>query len=107
MIRVRPLPAVAAVLALCLLAAGCKAKVTKANYEKINNGMTLQDVEAILGRGDKETDGSGVAAQFGVDLQGAGATRSSVEAYRWESGNKTIQVFFVGGKVINKKSEGI
>jgi hypothetical protein len=100
--RVRP-AAVAAVLALCLLAAGCNSKVTKANYDKINNGMSLDEVEAILGRGEKEGDGSGVAAQFGVDVQGAGAAKSSVTTYVWESGNKTVRVYFANGKVTKKE----
>jgi hypothetical protein len=100
--RVRP-AAVAAVLALCLLAAGCKTKLTKANYDKINNGMTLEEVEAILGRGDKEGDGSGVAAQAGVDLQGLAPAKSNVVAYVWEGGGKTVRVYFVNGKVTKKE----
>ena len=84
--------AVTALLFLCLLITGCgKNKVTKDNYEKIKNDMTLAEVEAILGKGakDESGDGSGVAAQFGVDVSsparaggkdGDGAMRPSSSA---------------------------
>jgi major membrane immunogen (membrane-anchored lipoprotein) len=95
------------VLALTLLLAGCtKSKLTKANYDKINNGMTVQEVEAILGRGDPQGDGSAVAGQFGVDTQGLQAQSSTVD-YLWQSGNKSVTVTFRGGKVAAKKSEGL
>ena len=48
--------------------------MNKANYEKVKEGMSLAEVEKILGKGSKETgDGSNVAAQFGVAIP-AGAT---------------------------------
>ena len=44
----------ALVLLLCLAVPACKSKVTKANFDKIKEGMTLAEVEKILGKGTKE-----------------------------------------------------
>jgi hypothetical protein len=101
---------VSLLLAMCLALSGCgKDKITKANYDKITNDMTLKEVEAILGEGTSQGgDGANVAAQFGVDVSGgvqASAT-TSVD-YVWEKGNKSITITFRGGKVVNKKSSGL
>jgi hypothetical protein len=90
------------VLALCLLIPACKSKVTKANYDKIKDGMTLAEVEKVLGKGTKEEgDGSGVAAQFGVALPQP-AVVGAGETYKWEGGSNTITVTFREGKVVHK-----
>jgi hypothetical protein len=82
-------------------------KVTRANYDKIIPGMTLQEVEAILGKGSKEGgDGSNVAAQFGVDVGGTAPAQSG-ETYVWESGSKSITITFVNGKTATKKESGL
>src|SRR5262249_16384411 len=80
-----------------LLSPGCKSKVTKANFDKIEKGMRLGDVEAILGEGRKQGDGSGVAAQFGVHIPAGGG---GGDIYLWESDDgKSITVIFTDGKV--------
>jgi hypothetical protein len=98
----------AVLLALCVLAAGCAGnkKITQANFEKIKNDMSLSEVEAILGPGDKQGDGSNVAAQAGVDVN-MGAAPSSTVDYVWESGTKKITITFRGGKVVGKTSSGL
>ncbi len=95
----------AAVLAVCLLLPACKTKVTKANFEKIKEGMTLAEVEKILGKGTKETgDGSNIAAQAGVDVVGlAPASAGSGEVFKWEGGNNEIILTFRDGKVVHKR----
>jgi hypothetical protein len=98
-----------ALLALCLLLPACgKSKVNKANYDRITTGMTLQEVEGILGKGTKEEggDGTNVAAQFGVHIESAPSSRSG-ETYTWEKGSKKITVYFLSGKVTNKREEGL
>ena len=55
MSRPAKLVRLAAVLAVCLLLPACKTKVTKANLEKIKEGMTLAEVEQVLGKGTKDT----------------------------------------------------
>lgn len=95
----------------CLLLSACgsgKRTVTAENYEKIKNDMTLKEVEAILGPGTKDEsgDGSGVAAQFGVQVGGPERSGKSGETYIWESRGKTIKVHFGNGKVTNKQRDG-
>jgi hypothetical protein len=106
--RLSRLGRTALLLALCLLIPACaSSKVTRANYDKITNNMTLKDVEAVLGPGEKEQgDGSGVAAQFGVDVSPPPASKA-VEKYVWESGNKSITVYFTNGRVSNKSESGL
>src|SRR5437870_5657194 len=102
-VRDHRLVRVALLLALCLLVPACKkSKMTKTNFDKITTGMTLLEVENILGKGSKDEsgDGSNVAGQFGVDVQGVGGSTGSrnAETYVWSSMNKSIKVTFVGGK---------
>jgi hypothetical protein len=96
-------------LLACLLAGGCANKVTKANFDKVATGMTLKEVEALLGKGQKEEgDGSGVAAQFGVDVGGVSVQvgNKATERYTWESGDKKITVYFRDGKAAAKDQKG-
>lgn len=97
----------ALVVAICLLLPACiKSKVTKANFDKVKAGMTIEEVQAILGKGTLETgDGSNVAAQFGVALESAPRVGGG-ETYKWESGDKTITVVVRQGKVVSTRSSG-
>jgi hypothetical protein len=97
----------ALLLAACLCLPACgNSKINKANYNRIQEGMSLEDVEGILGKGTRqEGDGSGVAAQFGVHVDpGRGG---SGEQYVWESGDSSITVYFRNEKVANKTSKGL
>ena len=97
-----------ALFAISLMLAGCgKGKITPENYAKIENGMTLDEVEHVLGNGTPVNgDGSLAAAHVGVDV-GSGASRSSTVEYIWESGTNSITVAFRGGKVVAKRKTGL
>ena len=96
----------AVVLALCLLIPACKSKVNKTNFEQVKEGMTLEEVEKILGKGTKETgDGSNVAGPFGVAVTAAPPAGAG-ETYTWESSASTITVTLRQGKVVSKRSSG-
>jgi hypothetical protein len=99
---------VVVVLVACLALAGCgKDKITKENFDKIKDGMTVDEVEKILGSATQTPgDGANVAAQVGVDVTGGAPPPSTVD-YGWESGKKSITVTFKQGKVIQKKSSGL
>ncbi|HYG54776.1 MAG TPA: outer membrane protein assembly factor BamE [Burkholderiales bacterium] len=73
--------------AALLLLAACS-KVNQENFSKIQDGMTEEQVIAILG---KPTESSS------VNILGVSGTSS-----RWTSGDTTIMVRFVGGKVALK-----
>jgi hypothetical protein len=76
---------VAAALAALLLAA-CS-RVTEENYAKIRDGMSEQEVIAILG---KPTESSSLSI---AGLSGTGA--------KWVEGDAVIAVQFVNGKVLS------
>src|SRR5688500_17719777 len=65
-----------ALLAVCLLAAGCGGNpMSKANYDQIKNGMTTQEVSKLFGFEDvKEVEG-----QIGVLKGEAHSTSGAVD----------------------------
>jgi hypothetical protein len=96
------------VVVLCLLAGACgKNRVTKANYDKITVGMTLSEVEAILGKGERGPgDARNIARGAGVEIPGAEES-SGATAYCWERGDKKITIYFANDKVLTKAKEGL
>lgn len=84
--------AVATLLIAGLLAGtlgGCASKVSKANYDKLETGMTEKQVTDILGQPTEKTE---AAAGIG-DVKLSGAT------WTWKDGDKTIAVVFANEKV--------
>lgn len=90
----------------CLVSSGCKSKVTKDNFEKIKEGMSLSEVQAILGEGKLQADGTGIPAAHGIHVGGGGGARNS-EIYLWESDERSITLTFVSGKLKHKASKGL
>jgi hypothetical protein len=94
------------ILLISLLLPACQSKVNKANFDKVKEGMTLEEVEKVLGKGSKETgDGSNVAGQFGVAIPSA-PTSGGGDVYTWESGTNTIRLTFRDGKLVHKQATG-
>jgi hypothetical protein len=96
------------VLLLCLALPACggNKRITKANYDRIKEGMSLADVEAILGKGDGEggtslAEGSSVAGAAGIggDLQSVARPASGTKWLKWGDDSKWIKVGFVGDRV--------
>lgn len=79
-----------ALLGLGLLV-GCGSKVSKDNFDKIQTGMTVDEVQGILGEGQKASAGVSVA---GVDVTG--------DVYEWKDEGTAIRVVFKDGKVVEK-----
>lgn len=73
--------------ALLALLVACS-KVTPENFARVQNGMTEQEVAAILGSPTESTS---------RDVLGITGTAS-----RWVSGDTAITIRFVGGKVATK-----
>jgi hypothetical protein len=102
-------------ITFCILLVGCSrnTKLTKANFDKIQPGMTVAEVESILGPGEQEggdlaiAEGSGVAGAVGVggDLQSMGAPRSNQKTYKWGNDKRWIKVTFVGGKIVSNNAK--
>lgn len=78
----------AAALAFTLLVAACS-KVTQENYAKIQDGMTEQEVIALLGPASE----SGGMSVLGVS--GGSST--------WVDQGAVISIQFVNGKVVGKR----
>lgn len=81
---------IALVLVLCAISlAACGSRINPANFEKIQTGMTMAQVTAILG---EPTESSS------VDVAVFSGTVS-----KWKAGDVTITVQFVNGKVVAKQ----
>lgn len=76
--------------------AGCHA-VNKSNYDKIQNGMTVAEVEGILGKGTEQSSVAGAIGNVG----------GSAKTIKWEKDGKAITVTFVNDKVIAKSATGL
>lgn len=88
---------VAFIVVLCLLITGCGSKVNKGNYDKINNGMTEKEVEAILGTGEEQSS-------TGVNVPGMSMSGKSKV---WKDGMKIITITFINDKVQGKAQVGL
>lgn len=82
---------ICAVLAFALTLAACGGGgVNQANYDKIENGMTLEQVKDILG---EPADGGGIGGL-------------SAGGYTWKDGDKSINITFANDKVAVKTKSG-
>ena len=94
--------AVAASLLIPLL--GCEDKFSAGNYDKIQNGMQLYEVEKIMGgKGEQqETKGTDISAG-GI---ASGSKGSSQAVYEWTHGTKLVTVTVKDGKVVDHNKSG-
>jgi hypothetical protein len=101
----RGLMMVCAVFAL--FAVGCGSNVTKANYDKVKTGMSLAEVEKILGAGEEQASSSVEVPGQNISIPGGGSASfagmsSSGSIYLWKSGDKMITITFMNDKVAGK-----
>jgi hypothetical protein len=98
-----------ALAAVCLLVSGCSgSRITKANADRINVGMTEQEVSAILG-GPNETSEVAlpdVGAMMGA-VPGVSALPKKARQSVWKEGPKVITITFVDGRVSAKTAAGL
>lgn len=91
---IRPLLTLAFLVAL----AGCETnKVTKANYDQIQIGQSVADVEKLLG-GPGQPAGSRVIGTL------PGGHPLTAQTVRWKSGSTVIEIEFQKGKVAKKSA---
>ena len=96
-----------AMLLSLLLTTGCGSNITADNYEKIKVGMSLDEVEGILGSGEELASSSVDVPGQSISVPGAGSVSvsgmsSSGKVVQWQDGNKIITVMFLNGKVFSK-----
>jgi len=75
---------------------GCK-RVTQANNDKIETGMTVKQVEDILGQGTEE---AGIGGAIGN-------VAGSAKVMKWGDEQKSITVTFANDKVVAKLQKGL
>jgi hypothetical protein len=112
-----------AVLLLGLLLPGCgKSKLSRVNYDKIKEGMSLREVEALLGKGmditvppNRPSSGSSVGAAAGIDMPSGtesgpallpGIQRTG-KVMQWGEDERVIQAVFIDDKVTVKQQKGL
>ena len=99
------------VVVLAAVLAGCGG-VNKNKYDLIKTGMSLKDVEDILGKGTQlEAPGE----QSKADVPGQATVPKKLDAprpvnsvwMRWGSDTKNIKLLIINGKVFTKQQEGL
>jgi hypothetical protein len=105
--------AVAVALAAFLGVISCAGKLTKANYDKVANGMSPGQVQSILGPGTEQaSSGITIPGQPGTATGtatgiGAPGTTVSTKVLVWQSGGKVITVTFLNDQVVAKTQVGL
>lgn len=100
------LSGVGVLAAIALALAGCGAEINQETYDQIANGMSLSDVERILGGPGQEQFGMGISSS---GLLGSSAEKpTSTQTFVWKSssGRAEIVVTFRDGKVIERAKSG-
>jgi hypothetical protein len=69
-------------------------RITQANFDRIQKGMTIEEVEELLGKEHEEP--------WSTKSSAALAMYEAQELYRWEQGRSKIIVTFQRGKVRQK-----
>jgi hypothetical protein len=98
----------ALVLVVCVAVSGCGSKVSKANFDKIKDGMTEKEVEDVLGKPTQTGDTGAAAAAISSKIPGADKIKMpNMKVAQWKDGNKAISITFVDGKVAQKLGVGL
>lgn len=95
----------AAAIAACVLIAGCGDKINDENYAKIQPGMSLSEVQKILGSGEQDTTG-GVSIGSGGTVGSSNAANSSRTTFFFKDGDRQIIVEFKDLKVTSARKLG-
>jgi len=99
----------ALILVLVCYAAGCSgSSVNQANFERLKVGKSVQQIEAILGKGGKEISSDEVTAQLKEALgpqdgKAAGmkldlSNFNGAKGLRWGDDKKSITVIFISDR---------
>ena len=95
---------VAAAVFLVTTTPGCDSGLDDETFDKISTGMTVDQVEGILGAGERE-DVGGVSIS-GAGVAGGSPSQSTTKTFSWKSGGKQIVVEFKDEKVVSKRKIG-
>jgi hypothetical protein len=95
-----------AVLSLvCLFLADC-GKISDESYAKVKDGMSLSQVQSILGEGDKEESTGTSISTSGLAGSSSSALLSRRQTYSWKDGDKQVVIEFADDKLVSKRKIG-
>ncbi len=84
-------------LAAMVMLVGCESKITQENYDKLAKGMTIAEVESILGEGiDYSIQGMDIG---GAGISGSGSSGRKTLSYEGDEFN--IIIDYDQGKAIS------
>lgn len=86
------------IIVLTFFLVSCSNEINKDNYDKINTGMSISEVESILGKSNAEYSSSMDLGQYGGNINAVGKA--------WKSGSKVISIGFSNDKVVAKIKTG-
>jgi len=97
-----------AIVITCAFLSGCSSsKVSKANYDKISTGMSVAEVEAILGPGEVLQKSDVAAPKINIPGFTMPDMSMSVKTIVWKNGlTKIILVAFMNDKSVEVSKEG-
>jgi hypothetical protein len=88
--------ALAVTLVLAATLGACSHQLTVENYDALKAGMTLEQVEALLGSGELVEGGSAAMDRAGV----------SGGKFRWTEGDREVTVHFFEGRLRSRTKYG-
>ena len=109
-------PARLCLLFLLMCTTGCSNKISAGTFSRIKPGISLQEVEAILGKGKEMTDeetmdrfkpAENATEEFRRDFEKNKMTYfQGMTGVKWESGKRTIFVLLSNERVQKKGKTG-
>jgi hypothetical protein len=92
-------------VAALLILAGCQKKINDDNFGKLTVGMTYEQVVAILGKGEKQSDAGVNVSAYGVP--GSRANNNiDTSIFIFKEDRREISATFKAGKLIDFNKSG-
>lgn len=97
------IPIAALALAATIILGACAEELTPESFAEIEQGMTMSQVETILGGSGEDQTAGGV----GIGATGLEGQQATENVYVWTDGDAQIIVTFRDGKVHQKRQVGL
>lgn len=95
----------AAGLVVAAAVVGCENKVSEESFDQVNVGMTIDDVEHVLGKGEVDESG-GYSISSGGVIGGSSDAQARRKTVNYKDGKKMIIVEYADNKVVSKRKVG-
>ncbi|MBU6414530.1 MAG: hypothetical protein KGS45_13825 [Planctomycetes bacterium] len=92
-------------VAALLILAGCQKKINDDNFGKLQVGMTYEQVVAILGKGEKQSDAGVSTSSYGVPGSRAN-NNTDTTVFVFKEDRREISATFKSGKLIDFNKAG-